>query len=121
MKLRIQDNSLRLRLTKPEVDSIISGKSVAASTLFGESAFVYQLIPSNESGLSAKFKNGEISVFINEDLAKTWVDETKVGFEDTLIINEQKLHLLIEKDFKCLSPAREGKENEMFENPSTKC
>ena len=36
-------------------------------------------------------------------------------------IEGNKLHILIEKDFKCLSPAREGKENEMFENPATEC
>lgn len=121
MKLRIQNNSIRLRLTKPEVDQIIAGVSVKAETQIGSNVFSYELIPNENEGFSASFKNNKLQLFINKETAQTWQDETKVGFEETLNLGGNELHILIEKDFKCLSPAREGKENEMFENPASEC
>jgi hypothetical protein len=121
MKLRIQNNSIRLRLTKPEVDKIIAGVSVIAETKIGSNIFSYELIPNENLGFLASFENNKLQLFINQETAQTWQDETKVGFEETIEIEGNKLHILIEKDFKCLSPAREGKENEMFENPDVKC
>ena len=50
-----------------------------------------------------------------------WASNSVVGFEETVNVgNDQILHLLLEKDFKCLDEAI-GDQQDNYENPNKTC
>ena len=59
MKLRILDNSIRLRLSQNEIDTLKSEHQVSGKTNFSNSEFIYSLIINdNEEDVSAEFDKG---------------------------------------------------------------
>ena len=108
MKLRIRDNSLRLRLTRSEVDAFATSGRVEARTPFGAKALVYAIAhePSADR-VSARFANDEILVLVPTKTARAWASSEDVGIEAT----DGALRVLVEKDFACLKP-REGEDDE---------
>jgi hypothetical protein len=118
MKLRIKGNSIRVRLTKTEVDKICSGTTLEESTIFGEDIFKYELKKSDDvSELSAAFRSGTITIFLPSSLIQDWNSNDIVGFNAT---TKDGLYILVEKDFKCLDETTED-QSDNFENPHTTC
>jgi hypothetical protein len=123
LKIRIHDNSIRLRLNLDEVKQIGRLESVACVTQFpsGET-FGYQLHASARgTEPTARFSDGCISVVLSEAQAKHWaLTETEVSIVVSAPIPAGPLHLLIEKDFECLDP-REGEDQATrFQNPKAR-
>jgi Family of unknown function (DUF7009) len=120
MKLRILDNSIRLRLTRSEVDILSADGLVAAGTAFpGGREFRYVLESSPASvSPAAFFSERVITVRLPEDAVRAWADSDEVS-----IAGEQRLddgvvlQILIEKDFKCLTEREGEDESDMFEHP----
>lgn len=119
-----------MRLSQSEVQQLAKQGSVQASTRFGaeESAvFHYQIrVVEMEEMLSAKNDAQSITVFINESTAQIWAeDDTRISVQSELpVAEDQSLVLLVEKDFKCLSPTRTEDESDLFPHPkeeSVKC
>ena len=118
VKLRILDNSIRLRLTRSEVDALSAEGLVAAETSFpGGREFRYELESSPASvSPAAFFSERVLTVRVPEDAVRAWANSDEVS-----IAGEQRLEdgatlsILVEKDFKCLT-GREGEED-MFEHP----
>ena len=118
MKLRIKENSIRIRLTRSEIDYFRNHNSIEEKTDFGSSMFGYVLRkePVNKN-LSATFNDNKIILNIPESLAREWTETELIGIENELDIgNGKKLFLLIEKDFKCLDQVAENQDDN-FENP----
>jgi hypothetical protein len=119
MKLRIQGNSIRLRLTVPEVRAIGDGNGVSESTAFaGPISFCYRLQPEHGDRVDASFAGNTLQVTVPLTLAKTWADDP-VMVAMTGSCNETEL--LIEKDFACLDPRAGEDQTLMFTNPGTVC
>jgi hypothetical protein len=117
LKLRIRGNSIRFRLTKPEVEAFGSVGNVIEVVDFGKqenSNFRYVLEKSSEQKLKITFENGALTVFVPEDVAGRWVNAEDVGFEGT----DGNLHVLVEKDFVCLKPREGEDESDNFPHPS---
>jgi hypothetical protein len=122
MKLRIKGNSVRVRLSKTEVDQLASGSTLTDSTSFGSASFGYSVKPviAGES-LTATYKNDMITLFVPHTLLKEWPTNSVVGFESMMQPeNSGQLHLLLEKDFKCLDNTTEDQSG-FFDNPSKTC
>ena len=118
MKLRIKGNSVRVRLTKSEVEKICTDSILEESTLFGNNVFRYELRKDNlEKNLSAKFESGKISILLPSPLIQDWNINETVGFNRT---TDDGLDILVEKDFKCLDETTED-QSDNFENPHTTC
>lgn len=122
MKLRIKGNSIRLRLTKTDVENLIAKGLLEESTSFGESKFVYGLHRSDDvRDLVAEFRANKITVFIPSSFIKDWDVNDKVGFDANMKLNgTDSLYILVEKDFKCLDETVKD-QSDNFENPSLKC
>ncbi|MBL7698042.1 MAG: hypothetical protein JNK79_07780 [Chitinophagaceae bacterium] len=122
MKLRIKGNSVRIRLSKTEVDELVSGLSIEETTSFGENTFGYTVKPVNYSDqLTASYDNNIISLYVPKVLLKDWSTNSVVGFEAMMPLDDSDhLHLLLEKDFKCLDKTI-GDQSDFFDNPSTNC
>jgi hypothetical protein len=114
MKLRIQSDSIRLRLKQAEVRALAGGGEIreTCSTLLS-----YALRPSAGTDLSATSEAGLLTVHIPSAWLQGWETDSRVGFES----NEGGLHLLVEKDWKCTNPADPRDNEDCFENPDPQC
>ncbi len=103
MKIRIEDNSVRYRLRRSEVDTLAEKGSLWATVNFPEGPFTYGLQAlEGLADLQAVYKDGSIIIQIPKQWVKTWPGSPQIGFETDLKRNGVTLHLLIEKDFVCL-------------------
>jgi hypothetical protein len=119
MKLRIQGNSVRFRLTQGEVRSLADGRGIEQTTQFpGSSTLITQIEPSGEvSQLKVTFDSGRLMLRIPINQVRQWAQSDQVGIEsDQPIGDERTLHVLVEKDFDCLHP-RPDENIDTFPNP----
>lgn len=122
MKLRILSNSLRLRLTQSEVQSIEQGGAVEARTNFPDGQSLhYRISSSTGDEIVASFSDQIIQVLVPADMLLKWARGTEVSLRSKLVPEDsEKLSILIEKDFKCLTERAED-ESDLFPNPNDKC
>jgi hypothetical protein len=122
MKLRISGNSIRLRLSRPEVESLTVSWNLQESTSFGPTTFYYSLqVVQGGEQLSASFNDNTITVFMPISLARNWAAGNSVGFETVLPLSPtESLQLLIEKDFKCLDETLVD-QGDLYDNPKDSC
>ena len=122
MKIRIQKNKVRYRLSKTDVAQLASAGYLEERTAFPQGELVYAIKsqPIIEK-LSASFENQHITIFIPESFAQEWPDNDVIGIDSDMFISEQEtLYLLVEKDFKCLDNAVED-QSDNYENPNQTC
>lgn len=121
VKLRIQGNSLRLRLTQPEVHRIGQYEAVRETMYMGRTnpSFAYTLtIHADDRPLRVTYQRNEISVSLPAAIAEQWATSQQVGIEEHLALEDERtLHVLIEKDFQCLH-RDEAEEPYQFPNPA---
>jgi len=120
MKLRIRDNSIRLRLTRSEVGTISTVGIVGGTVTFaGDSRLIYCLESSPACvDPSAHFVNGELSVCLPETTVAQWANSAAVSIESEQSLDGgDHLKILVEKDFACLAPREGEDESDMFPHP----
>jgi len=116
MKLRIKGNSIRLRLSEPEVSILANGEKVAEKVDFSSSLLRYEVQSSDH--VSVDFINNTVVVKLGEDIIKTWAESDQVSISMNINGSEaNKLSILVEKDFKCLT-VRPEDESDLFPNPN---
>ncbi len=127
MKIRIKGNSVRLRLTKTEVETFGKTGEFNEETHLLGGVFKYQLKSSKiHDTLAAAWENDGIVFFMPEKLAQEWVNSNDVGHQHILALPEtnekpaQELFLLIEKDFVCLDNTFED-QSDNYPNPNAVC
>ncbi len=105
MKLRIRENTIRLRLKRNEVDQIAAGESIVEETHFPGSVLTYRLEVTGNSTLSASFEGGNLAIYVPDSQVTEWAQSDQVSIVAEQDLGESgALSVLIEKDFKCLSP-----------------
>ena len=98
MKLRLRQNSVRLRLSRGEVKALAETGLVEESLDFIPQPLVYILHLSNEiNEMQVAFTNGWLTVTAPELLAQTWADSDQVGMESEF----HGVKVLVEKDWPC--------------------
>ncbi len=120
MKLRIRGNTLRLRLTQPEVERFGATGRVEERIRFGPGErLTYTLEASDAVGhLAAHYEEGRIAVRIPAASARAWVESDQVSLESAQPIEgDEALEILIEKDFQCLHKPPAEKEADAFPHP----
>jgi hypothetical protein len=101
VKLRIQGNSLRLRVTQKEVAQLRRSQHVEALVEFGPgSELAYSLNGSAwAKSATAIFDGHAIRVTVPARVMREWTETGRVGIEAT---SQSGVQLLIEKDYQCL-------------------
>jgi hypothetical protein len=112
MKIRIKGNALRYRLTKKDVEQFTADGYIEETINFGGQTLIYAIEQHNLKGLTATFENNKITLLMPATMAAEWQLTERVGFEAL----ENGLHLLIEKDFKCLDAVAED-QSDNYPNP----
>jgi hypothetical protein len=122
MKIRIKDNSIRIRLTQTEVKNFADNGFIEEATEFIDNKLFYALaVSTNVSELSAQMIGNKITLLVPENIAQNWIKTDLVGFENKFDLgNNKKLFLLVEKDFVCLDNTFED-QSDMFPNPNAVC
>jgi hypothetical protein len=122
MKIRIRSNSVRIRLSKTEVDLFAKDGYVEERTEFINSTLVYAVKSSDGNTLSADFVNGNITLYVPANTLQQWASTDLVGLDYNMPLpNGSHLYLLIEKDFKCIDAAATEDQSDMYENPLKAC
>jgi len=119
MKLRIKGNSIRFRLTQSEVKIVEQTGLVKDQIKFSNSISLEYEIKA-ATGLEyveATYSEDKITLKVNESLIRDWAHSDQVTISSSLdLSSNENLTILIEKDFKCLSP-RDEDESDMFPHP----
>ena len=119
MKLRIKGNSIRFRLTQSEVEIVEQIGLVKDQIKFSNSISLEYEIKA-ATGLEyveATYSENKITLKVNESLIRDWAHSDQVTISSSLdLSSNENLTILIEKDFKCLSP-RDEDESDMFPHP----
>ena len=100
MKLRIFNNSIRLRLRQSEVADLVKRGVVEARLDFGAGvALTYRLVADADAVRpEAAFHNGEIRITVPGRMAREWAE----GDDVAIAASQDGLSILVEKDFQCL-------------------
>ncbi|MEE2782669.1 MAG: hypothetical protein VYE04_04890 [Pseudomonadota bacterium] len=121
MKLRIRGNTVRLRLTRGEVDALEAGDVIEETTQFPDgSELCYCLVPGREEEASqhSNDQGHTITIEVPRARAASWARSDEVGYSGEDPFQVGPLAVLIEKDFSCITP-REGEEDlDTYPNPN---
>ena len=122
MKLRIKGNSLRIRLTRTEVEKFVNTGYLEEQTSFLENKFTYALQSMNDiNEMAASFGQNKISIFVPANLLVDWPQNDVIGFNSNMpLTTTDSLYILIEKDFICLDETTED-QSDNYENPNKTC
>jgi hypothetical protein len=122
MKLRIKGNSLRVRVTRSEVNRLIDTGLIEETIHFGPSEplklrYVLRHEPHLNS-IALRYQCPEVAVLLPTDAVKTWACSAQVGIYATIDIGPAgTVDIIVEKDFACLD--RSHADNlDTFANPN---
>ena len=114
MKLRIQGDSIRLRLTQFEVEAIGRGELVMETTRL-PTPFIYSLAIGGDK-VSALYSKDSICVTLPENIALRWATTNEISVRGC----EGTVGILVEKDFECLDPRPGERDADAFPNPKAR-
>ena len=116
MKLRISGNSLRLRLTRSEVEEFAETGSYENSIDLAGGSLAYRLARTDGDSLTASLSGNAITVSVPAGEADRWTGSEDIGIEAP---DHGGLKIVIEKDFACLN-RREGEDtDDHYPHPAT--
>jgi hypothetical protein len=120
MKLRIQNDSVRLRVTVSEARLIGEGVTVTCRTRFpGGGIFSYSLEPADVARMDARLEASALVVRVPRREALQWARQAEaVAMHAQVRVEEAALDLLVEKDFACLAPRAGDEAADLFVNPA---
>lgn len=121
MKIRIRDNSVRLRLTRGEVEIVRDDGAVWSRSRFPGGRVLTYGLESDSSCVSpvAVFSDDTISVRMPAAMLLNWATTEQVSIQgESPLENSHSQIILVEKDFACLQPRNGEDESEMYANPS---
>jgi len=120
MKLRIRDNSIRLRLTRGEVGLLRAEGLVEACTEFPGGREFHYVLESSPASVApgAFFSDLVMTVRVPETTALAWASTEQVSIAGEQMLDDgERLTILVEKDFVCLAPREGEDEADMYPNP----
>jgi hypothetical protein len=121
MKVRIKGNSIRFRLSKSEVETVVTTGSLMETTSFINSTLTFELSVKPIDKLSAEYQNNTIRMFIPDKLIANWHLNDEVSIDGSMSLpGAETLDLLLEKDFKCIDRVEED-QSDYFPNPKENC
>jgi hypothetical protein len=122
MKLRLRNNSVRLRLTKGEVAYLAETGAVEEAIEFGtgiDERLIYALVSVDDAvAMHASIEGERVTIFVPEEEISEWAATDRIGIEAEYPIGGGKiLRILVEKDFRCLEPRTGGDDADTFSHP----
>jgi hypothetical protein len=121
MKLRLLDDSIRMRLSRSEVLAADQAGVVEGRTRFPNGSvfsFALETLPEGAEP-SAEYSHERMVVRLPASEVSAWAsDDTAVSLTGELALaGGAALQLLVEKDFQCLAPRAGEDQSDLFTNP----
>lgn len=106
MKLRLDRNTIRLRLDDADVARLARGESLAHAIEFGprpEDRFTYELRVDDACiEMAASLEDRGIVIRIPAAMAVGWAEGAEIGLEGGQFVDDDRmLGVLVEKDLRC--------------------
>src|SRR5215470_972260 len=123
MKLRIQDDAVRFRLTRSEAARLGEGLGVESICRFpGGRTLAYALTLADRTTIDARFDGDRIEVVLPRDSTIAWARSDAVTLPDggPVQSSPRPMQVLVEKDFTCIEPRDGDDESDLFPNPKTR-
>ncbi|MGI9070939.1 MAG: DUF7009 family protein [Bryobacteraceae bacterium] len=122
MKLRFQNNSLRLRVNRHEAADLASGGALEERVSFpGDACIRYVLEVSAQSSPRASFADDTIRVTAPQHLVRDWAANDTIGIYFDLPVNGSQLKVAIEKDLECVDGPAEERDPDAFPRSPKNC
>ena len=116
MKLRVRDNSIRLRLTRSELE-LVRNDGLVPFASRNNFDYVLESSPATVKP-EAHISNNVLTVRIPEAEIISWSDSDEVSIAASQILDGgDQLNILVEKDFACLAPREGEDETDMYPHP----
>ncbi len=120
MKLRLYQNSIRMRAQIPEVETIKTTGVIEAFVRLGPNnndKLIYKVKFDDSSDLNIEFHDREVIMHVPKETGRQWAESEEVGIYGSQDLGGGKhLKILLEKDFKCLDNTDED-QSIMYPNP----
>jgi uncharacterized protein DUF7009 len=122
MKLRIQGDSLRLRVGPAEVQQLIAAGRVVETIHFAPGVHLSYALQHSAaaSRIAVSHALHEVTVIVPTSVAHAWANGDDVGIYAAVPNGSGSLALAIEKDFACLDSAHDGN-RDTYPNPKAAC
>lgn len=118
MKLRILGNSIRLRLSQGDLATLLDRGAIEESVVFPAGpTLIYRLESHAGESAEADYANDRIVVRFPVAAIEKWSRPHEVTMQAALPLGNDRLELLVEKDFQCLSPRDGEDDSDLFPNP----
>jgi hypothetical protein len=119
VKLRVLDNTIRLRVTKSELTHVAEHGWVESAVQFGGgAALIYRLESGPADAPAAGFANGRIVVTLPAGRVAHWAATDEISISGAQALDGgAALEILVEKDFECLEPRPGEDPRDLFDNP----
>jgi hypothetical protein len=121
VKLRILNNSVRLRLTRTEVDTLNQEGLVKARTDFPGDRDFHYVVESSPASVKpgAFFSDRVLTVRLPDTAVRNWATSEEVSIKaNQLLDGGETLKILVEKDFQCLTGREDEDESDMYPHPN---
>lgn len=114
MKLRISNQSIRLRINQDDLRQLVE-TGVLSATLGNPTlgSFTYTLQAQASSSIGLELNNNSIKVHVPQSHIDEWNETERVGFEQMA----SGVRVLLEKDFQCLAERPNEDESRNFKHP----
>ena len=116
MKLRFENNSIRFRIRKSELQQLKQHGVVKDEVVFPNAALTYELRITDVPEVTPLFSDNKIAIHIPIIKANHWLDTEEVGIYRLVDIDkDEALDIIIEKDFPCKDRPEEDKSDTFTE------
>jgi len=105
MKVRMTDDSIRIRLGRNEISRLHGGESIGMTCHFPATASLSFVLGTEAEGddITAAFSGQIVSVSVTCSWLDGWLEDDREGFIAGIDLgSDQSLEIRVEKDFKCL-------------------
>jgi hypothetical protein len=122
MKLRIKGQSIRLRVSRSELERFMQGERIQETIYFAPeegAQFTYALEQTSDSlAVLVRPRGSEVTVIVPQSDALAWGTSDRVGIYGSIDLGLRgSLEFIIEKDFACLDLS-DAENKDTFPNPS---
>jgi hypothetical protein len=116
MKLRLQGNSLRLRLTRSEVARLHEHGAAEETVPFSTGSRLTYCVRerADADAVQADLCNGVITVHVPAEAILSWATSDEVG----LYGQDGPLRIAVEKDFRCLTRPKDEESPDVYPHPA---
>ena len=116
MKLRFENNSIRFRIRKSELQHMKQHGFVKDEIAFPNAVFTYELRVTDIPEITPELSNNKVIIHLPLIKANHWIETDEVGIYHLINIHKDKaLDIIIEKDFPCKDRPNEDKSDTFTE------